>query len=245
VKKVKRIGYHVLFWVVAVGILTIFFGKESDRIQDTLILVLLLLPIAILTSYLFNYLLIPRYLFQKRFFQFVLYSVFLVTLSIYLEMLIVLGSFIFQANYQIDRMIPGSTNAINLGVGMYFIVFLSILVYLVKRWSQPSQSETEEFLNIRSDRRQVRLPLSQVIYVESLDNYVKVKTPDKEYMTKERISNLEQKLNGRFLRIHRSFLVNKEHIESFTLENLTIKGEELPISRTYKKDVMEKLTTDK
>ena len=236
----KRVVSHLIFWIVSVAFLAVFLRKETAPFRDTLTFVLLLLPAAIFTSYAFNYYLFPRYLFKGHYFRFSLYAFLTTMLSIYVEMMIVLFAYIYLAHYSYEDMIPRTTNIIDLGVGMYFVVFLSTLVYLVKRWSGKTEHiiSGKKYLVIRVNREQVRLPVDEIQYVESLDNYVKVITANGHFITKEKISELEGKLEGQFLRIHRSFLVNREKIESYTRESMKLNGMELPISRTYKKEVL-------
>ena len=65
---------------------------------------------------------------------------------------------------------------------------------------------------------------------------------DKIVITRETISNIEAKLPQKdFMRVHRSFIVNLSGIDSFTHEDLRISGKEVPISRSYKKALLDRL----
>ena len=96
---------------------------------------------------------------------------------------------------------------------------------------------------VRVDRKTSKIPLEEIFYIESLGDYVKIVTSrDKPIITKEKISKLEEKLPASFLRIHRFFMVNSEKIITFTKEEIQLKDDiQLPISRTYKKNVMDNL----
>lgn len=243
--KTKRISSHILFWLFAALFLSLFLGKKADNYQMVFFFVVLLLPVASATSYSFNYFLIPKYLFQEKHFKFFLYAFFTVVLSVYVEMLLIVFAFIFLANYQIENMIPGTANIINLGVGMYFVVVLSALIYLVKRkvLNPPkSLKEVEQpkdtTLTVRANRETVKLDTTTILYIESLDNYVKIHQTDQELIVRERISHLADRLPESFMRIHRSFLVNNSQIQSYTREAVQVNGKKLPISRTYKKQVI-------
>jgi len=196
-----------------------------------------MLPVAIATSYTFNYHLFPNYLFKGLYAQFVIYSLFFFVLSIYLEMMIVLGSFIFLANYQISNMNPMVVNVINLGVGLYFVVFLSAILYLIRRWAHPKEIEIQ-FIVVKAERSKSKIAVGDIFYIESLDNYVKIYTTRKTIVTKEKISHLNEQLPSWFIRIHRSFLVNSDKVESFTKEKVVVNGVSLLISRTYKKEAL-------
>lgn len=236
----KRKFYHILFWFIASIFLILFTGNGGERFWSSAFTVGLMLPVAIGTSYTFNYYLIPKLLFQQKQGIFALYSLLTIALSIYLEMMVVLLTFIFVADYETDRMNPLASDVMKLAVGLYMIVFLSTLIYLIRRWSSPEEEEVQ-FLTVRSNRETRRLPIGDILYVESLDNYVKIHLNDEQIITKEKISGLEQRLPDNFLRIHRSFLVNTSFVQSFTREKVRIHSKELPISRTYKSSAIPQL----
>jgi DNA-binding LytR/AlgR family response regulator len=103
------------------------------------------------------------------------------------------------------------------------------------------QSKTD-FIFVRSERKMVKINFDEILYVESLSDYIKIFTKGKTVITRETISNMEAKLpNSRFLRIHRSFLVGIDKIDTYTNEFVEVNKEELPISRTYKESVLQKL----
>ncbi|MEO8763433.1 MAG: LytTR family DNA-binding domain-containing protein [Ginsengibacter sp.] len=77
-----------------------------------------------------------------------------------------------------------------------------------------------------------------ILYVESLEDYIKVVTTAKNIITKQSISSLEEALpRNNFIRIHRSFIVAFNKIESFTSDTIEIAKHELPISRLYRHEV--------
>lgn len=99
-----------------------------------------------------------------------------------------------------------------------------------------------QFLFIRSNRKMVRIDFSSIIYIESLSDYIRIHTKDKNFVTRETISSIENKLPmSDFLRIHRSFIVSIKSIDSYTHEFASISGKSLSISRTYKDEVLERL----
>jgi hypothetical protein len=240
VNKRKRIFLHILYWLVAALFLAQFIGKGDASFGLTLFTVALLLPVAIATSYTFNYFLFPRYLLTNQIWKFALYGSFVFVLSIYLESLVILLTFIYLANYNYSNMNPLAADAMSLGVGLYLVVFLSTLIYLMRRWTHPEPDEIK-YLHVTIDRAKQKLAIENIEYIESLDNYVKIHLPDEVIITKEKISNLAAKLPTSFIRIHRSFLVNKDKIVSAKKDSITLSSTELPISRTYKKEVSEKL----
>jgi hypothetical protein len=231
-----RIALHFLFWIASALLLILYLGGSSSDYRFTIIFVSLLLPTAILTSYSFNYYLLPSLLFKKRYLPFAIYSLAIVVLSLHLEMMVTVVVFMNLADYSYENMAPMAANSLSMAVGMYFIVFLSIILYLARRWARPLPTATHEkvFLHVRSDRKMMQLDTKEILYVESMDNYVKIHTINGVIITKEKISKLEVRLPEQFIRVHRSFLVNRYHVDSFTKEKLVIGEIEIPISRTYK-----------
>ena len=91
-----------------------------------------------------------------------------------------------------------------------------------------------------------KIPLSDVLYIESLDGYVKVHLKDKIIITRENISTLEEKLPGNlFVRIHRSFIVSTHAITSMTAEGVELNKKTLPFGRAFKQGAMAMLGISK
>lgn len=108
----------------------------------------------------------------------------------------------------------------------------------IKEQGNSTQSE-EAFIYVRSDRKIVKVILGEILFIESLKDYVKIHTEEQIIITKEKISNLEEKLPGDlFIRTHRSFLISTRNIKAFTAETIEIKNHEIPIGRTFKNSVL-------
>ena len=108
---------------------------------------------------------------------------------------------------------------------------------------KPSEYNEENFfMFVRSDRIMVKINYNDIIYIESYSDYIKIHLQDKTIVTRETISAVEAKLPKlQFLRIHRSYIISLNHISSFTNEQITIAKASLPISRSYKQDVLKVL----
>tara|TARA_R110001583_G_scaffold123127_3_gene274516 strand:+ start:6841 stop:7557 length:717 start_codon:yes stop_codon:yes gene_type:complete len=103
-------------------------------------------------------------------------------------------------------------------------------------------NEKSDFIFVRSDRKMVKINFSEINYVESFSDYIKFHLNDKIIVTRETISSIEAKLpKTDFLRIHRSYIVSILQIDSFTNEFVEVHKKALPISRSYKKDVLFRL----
>jgi DNA-binding LytR/AlgR family response regulator len=94
------------------------------------------------------------------------------------------------------------------------------------------------FILLRADRRNLKVSFDDILFVESLKDYVKVVTKDKVIVSKLSISAIEEFLPScLFLRIHRSFIAAIGKIDSFKLELIQIGKYELPVSRSYRHEV--------
>lgn len=100
-------------------------------------------------------------------------------------------------------------------------------------------------LNIRVGHRTVRVDVPAIRYIESLGDYVKIHTAETTHTSKLRISDLDEQLAPHgFLRIHRSFLIAVRHVDAFTSKEVQIAGQVLPVSRTYREQVLARLRSD-
>jgi DNA-binding LytR/AlgR family response regulator len=102
--------------------------------------------------------------------------------------------------------------------------------------------KNNDFMFVRSDRKMVKIDFDQILYIESLSDYVKIFTSEKTIVIRETISSLEVKLPSKmFIRIHRSFIISLKNITSYTNEFIEVNQKALPISRSYKESVLQKL----
>lgn len=100
----------------------------------------------------------------------------------------------------------------------------------------------KDFLFVRSDRKMIKINFDEILYVESLSDYVKIHIENKTILTRETISNLEKKLpESGFLRVHRSYIISISKIDSYTNEFIEIHKKAIPISRSFKESVLQKL----
>ncbi|MEQ8245145.1 LytTR family transcriptional regulator DNA-binding domain-containing protein [Fulvivirga sp.] len=241
-----KLSLHIVFWAAVLVLLTLIFGRQFDDFSTSFYFVSMLLPVVVGTCYFFNLYLVPKYLLTKKYFKFSLYTVYMVIVSIYFELVVMTLSFIFLADYSYKNMGPYMTDAFSLATVLYFIVLLFSFISLVKRSIMDEQKistlakEKEKYetgnFTVRSNRKQVSISFEEVLFIESLGDYVKINLVDNgNVITKEKISSLEERLPDLYLRVHRSFLINREKVANFNKEEIEIESHTIPISRTYKK----------
>lgn len=105
-------------------------------------------------------------------------------------------------------------------------------------------TEDKTYIILKSDKKKYKVPFNDIEFIESLDNYIQVHTQQKgKLVCYDTLSSIEQQLPGdNFLRIHRSFIINIQHIDAFTSSYIEISNRKLTIGRNYKEEVMRKLS---
>ncbi|WP_420582671.1 LytR/AlgR family response regulator transcription factor [Reichenbachiella sp.] len=242
-----------LFWLVVYIVLILLYGNSFESYLYSIYFVTILFPVVIGTAYFFNFYLVPKYLMKGRKGKFVLYFIYLFIVSAHLEIIMIFLAFIYLANYRVSAMHPSILDVSNLSVTLFAIVFTQGFFLLFKKYQTSSnrverleyeQKKAEQgYLLVRVERKNRKVPHEQILYIESLSDYVKIHTngDNSPIVTKAKISKIEKELPKEFIRVHRSFLVNRNEITSFNAEQVQVAGEQLPISRTYKQKVKELL----
>ncbi|MFC5624344.1 LytR/AlgR family response regulator transcription factor [Algoriphagus winogradskyi] len=104
--------------------------------------------------------------------------------------------------------------------------------------SASKKEDEPERIFLKSDKKHVQIELDKICFVEALGNYFKVYHQSGMIICPEKISELEKKLvQGKFLRVHKSYLVNTAKIQTIEGNRIKIDGNEIPIGQTYKAEV--------
>jgi len=104
------------------------------------------------------------------------------------------------------------------------------------------EKKSESFVYFRADRKMVKVLLSDILYIESMKDYVKVFANGHTIITKQSISSVETMLpEKKFARVHRSYIVSLDKIKTFTNELIEVGTAEIPIGKLYRFSVMKLL----
>jgi len=104
------------------------------------------------------------------------------------------------------------------------------------------EKKNESFVYFRADRKMQKVMLSEILYIESMKDYVKVITTQGVIITKQSITSVEAMLSDKlFVRTHRSYIVAVNKIRSYTHELIEIDKAEIPIGKLYRNGVMKVL----
>lgn len=246
-KKSRNPYYHIAYWIFVILVLTLVFGFSWGNNTAAFFFVCMLLPIVLGTSYFFNYMLVPKYYLKKRYAKFAFYTFCMAVISLYLEMIVLVISYVYLVNLDFDKLSPNATQVVLLAVILYLLVFIGSFLLMMRQIvenRQVIQSLLDEkakmkksFLEIMSNRKITKIPYDDIVYIESLSDYIKVITIKDQIMSKEKISRLASRLPEIFLRIHRSFIINTERIKSLSYNEVIVDDIPLTIGRSYRNSV--------
>lgn len=112
--------------------------------------------------------------------------------------------------------------------------------------NHPASGE-EAYVYIKKNKTMIKVYLKDIIFIESLKEYIRIHTDQESYMTKQKLGYMEQKLpEDRFIRVHKSFLVAISRIKSVSPSFIGLENEQkVPIGRSYKAFVLNKLEYNK
>ncbi|MDJ1500131.1 LytTR family DNA-binding domain-containing protein [Xanthocytophaga agilis] len=108
--------------------------------------------------------------------------------------------------------------------------------------SQPGNNGQSQDLYIKTDAKIVKITLKELLYVEALADYVILHTATARYIVHSTMKGIEKKLSdGSFVRIHRSYIINTEKIESIEDLSVVINKKYIPIGASYKDTFLKRL----
>ncbi len=123
-----------------------------------------------------------------------------------------------------------------------YVRFLTA-VNKVKFKERAEDKRTEEELFVKVDSLLMKLNFDDIVWVEASGDYIKIQTSDKVQVVYSTLKKMEEKLpQHKFVRVHRSFLVNISKITNIDSSNLEIHKKIIPISGTYKDDLLKRIS---
>lgn len=100
----------------------------------------------------------------------------------------------------------------------------------------------QEDIFIKSEGKFTRLNYRDILYIESVGDYVKYYTASKHYLTHSTLKAVEEKMNREhFMKVHRSYIVNLGKIKDIQDYSLVIEGKVIPISKVHRPDIMQRI----
>lgn len=123
-----------------------------------------------------------------------------------------------------------------------FLIAVNKVKSAHRETQRPAESpEPRDFIFLNMQKKKVKILFSDILYIESQREYIKITTTKKEYISKLSTHEIESLLPPHlFKRIHRSFIVSINKIDSYTADVVEINGVSIPIGRGYR-DILENL----
>jgi DNA-binding LytR/AlgR family response regulator len=123
----------------------------------------------------------------------------------------------------------------------FLIAVTKVKTAQTEKQPRNESQEIKDYLFLNVQKKKVKILFSEIVYIESQREYIKIVTTKKEYVSKMGTHEIEALLPANlFKRIHRSFIVSVSKIESYTAETVEVNGIAIPVGKAYR-DVIENL----
>ncbi|HEY5823001.1 MAG TPA: histidine kinase [Cyclobacteriaceae bacterium] len=149
----RRWVIHLFFWLLVLSFYVIFFGRRNNNYFQTFFFVGLLMPVTIATTYLLNYYLVPRYLMKERYVLFLLYFLYALIVSLFIEMMIAMLTFLLIAESNMKAMSPASVDIFFMLAALLVVVFMGMGIKMVLHW----RNSREDYQKLMRDKVEVEL----------------------------------------------------------------------------------------
>ncbi len=252
----SAIFYHILYWCLFIIFFSIVWGTYDNDYFRNFMIQVLSLPARLVLVYGTILFLFPFFFSKDKLVLFVLgYIILLIFCTVFIQrsmmIFVIEGAYLPYNSKQYFNIIELTNTLMDVNITAIFPVGSK----LVGHWMQSRKKLDElkvqnqklsnyrnQFLLFKKGSSKHKIFLHEIIFLESLKNNIKVITFEKEQIFYGSISNLEKTLKDQpFKRVHRSFIVNLNYIESFAPTNVVVKGFKVPIGRKYKTEVIKAL----
>jgi len=223
-------NFKIIFWIVAVLILSGVLSSLTQYFYSSLLLAIALLPGVIAAKYL-----LKGISFKNRR-SGILHSIYLAIITLLIEYISILFVHLYLFNLGLTSESEILFNPFFLWLIMICLLSLEKLIEI--KYLPAEKVEESRVIEFTSERKKISIPVDSIIFIESRDYEVWVRCTDGvSYRTKMNISHWEEVLDSRFIRVHRSYLVNKNHITRADSSYVYASGKAIEISRKYKERI--------
>ena len=227
---------HILFWIVAVGLVALMLGSLGYRAEHAILISMVFCPCCIALEFL-----MPK---TKTPFDKLWLSLAVLVAATALIIMTHVALDLWRASYdpQVQRRLEAQSLIVNpIFLGILFTA-LSLGDYFWVKWLDKRFKAASHPITFFSDRKSVTVNQEDIAYIESNDTEVRLFLRDgSSYRNKTGITQWENLLGDGFLRIHRSYLVNRSLASIDSPDSVSVGGVSLPVSRKYKERVQESL----
>ncbi|MGM0609392.1 MAG: LytR/AlgR family response regulator transcription factor [Candidatus Muiribacteriota bacterium] len=108
--------------------------------------------------------------------------------------------------------------------------------------TEMKEIRNKDYIIFKADKKNYKIKFTDILYIESLDNYIKIHTPDVSIICYDSLTKVEEQLPAKnFIRIHRSYIVNLTRVDVFTSAYVEINHQKFTIGRNYREKVAKRL----
>ena len=254
IKKVP-LWKHAVYWTAFVLFWGFVWGLSDYDFLRNILIQINCLPSRMLLVYVSLYVLIPKYFMKKKYLEFAFFYILLVLfISVVIQRPLML--FYVQPTYMPNwnkSDFFASSEIINtaLDINIAAIIPLGYKFLQALETLRENNNKLEEeninfkdnkdvlSIDLKIDKSVHKILINDILYIESQRNNVRIKMDNTELIVRQNISSIQDLLpENRFLRVHRSFIINKEKISSYSPSKIEVGKETIVIGRKYKEEVM-------
>lgn len=228
----SRVLTHILFWVGYYVLFSLVWMKPDKGYFASFYLEFVLLPARLAAVYAMIYVLMPRFLLVRQYARFLMSYAGLIVLAGLVHRL---SAYFFyeqlmfgQADPFFD---PGALvrAALLVNTTVVFVAAAKMFQLYLMEVEKNRTADASVKVAVRANRRTYLLDPSDILYLESMGNYVTyVLTDGEKLVVHGSIKAAQENLPETFLRIHRSYVVNKDHVTAFNGDKVQVGATDLP-----------------
>lgn len=240
----SRLLTHLTFWVLYYVSFSLIWAKSGDFFTS-FYLEFVLLPMRMMAVYVTLYVLIPKYLRLERYFSFGASLLLLLSCSALMQRVFI---YYFYENFILNQ--PNELFDISQLVRSMILINSTVLFVsttkIIQLWQEERKKNTllsnnaidkAKVIKIRSDKRYFRILSDDILFIEGLGNYVIYHTADQKLISYISLKVALEQLPENFVRIHKSYVVNKSQIKSYDPESVEINKVFIPVGKSFKGDL--------
>jgi len=237
----SRIATHVFFWVTYYVVFSLIWAANQG-ITASFFLEFILLPIRIMAVYVTIYYLLPNYLLKKKYLKFIAGYGALIFIAAILQRIFI---HFFYENLLLNntsqglfsfKMLLRATVLINTTVFLV-LSFKIFQLFLIER--EKNEKQISDYLEIKADRRMHHVHVNDILFIEGQGNYTTYNLSDKSKITAYgSIKKVLETLPDNFIRVHKSYIVNRNEIKSYDANTVAVKDQLIPRGKSVTDDVL-------
>ncbi|MBU4537053.1 MAG: LytTR family transcriptional regulator [Weeksellaceae bacterium] len=253
-----RLTNHFLYWMLFVLFWSFVWGLSDYDFLRNMLIQIFCLPSRMLLVYISLYFLYPMFFLKKKYLPFALYySLLVLFISVLIQrpfmMYYIQPHYIpgYQSNHFFEPSEIMNT-ALDINIAAIIPLGYTILKSL-ERVNRDNSVLTEQnnllktakdqhIIELKIDKSVYKIPVADIEYIESQRNNVRIKLIGSELVARQNISSLQDLLpKEHFVRVHRSFIINRSRITAYSASKIALSDVTVPIGRSYKEAVLNSL----